>query len=140
MKKQLLLAGLVLLLVTGFSACKKETSFEKKTLRGKLVGKWLVNKIDIVTTGGSTVSTTYTSSDYLEFKDTKTDDFELSLGTTNRTIGAWSTLADDVSLYLDFSAKDLDCKVTTITETKLQFTGTVVGSNPKVTETYYLSR
>ena len=138
MKKQVLLAGIVLLVITSFASCKKE--FEKNTLRGKIAGKWAVNKIEVATAGGTTVTTNYTANDYIDFKDTESDDFEWSLGTDNRQIGAWTTLSDGISLYLDFSNKDLDCKVTSITDNKLQFTGTVVGSTPKVTETYYLSR
>src|SRR4051812_1502921 len=110
MKKQVLLAGIILLLVTGFSACKKE-SFQEKSLKEKLVGKWIVNKVDVTTAGGTTGSITYTSSDYLDFKDTKSDDFELSLGTNNRRIGVFTVLADDTSLFLDMSDKDLDSKV-----------------------------
>jgi hypothetical protein len=43
-------------------------------------------------------------------------------------------------LFIWFFFKDLECKVATITQNQLQFTGTAIGSSPKITETYYLSR
>jgi len=137
MRKQLLLTGTILLFLASFTACKKETD-ATKPLRSKILGKWQVNKIDVTTAGSATITTNYTSSDYMDFKDNTNDDFELGLG-TNRQVGRFTSSIDN-SLFLDFSAKDLDCDVTTISDNQLQFTGTVVGSNPKVTETYYLSR
>ena len=137
MKKQLLLSSLVLLFVASFTACKKE-SFEEKPLRSKMIGKWQVNKIDVTIGSSPTVSTTYAPSDYIDFRDNKDDDVELGLG-TNRSVGRFSSSIDN-SFYIDFSSKDLECLATTITENKFTFTGTVVGSNPKITETYYLSR
>lgn len=137
MRKQLLIAGTILLFVASFTACKKETD-ATKPLRSKILGKWQVNKIDVTTAGTATITTNYTSSDYMDFKDNSNDDFELGLG-TNRQVGRFSSSIDN-SLFLDFSSKDLDCDVTTISDNQLQFTGTVVGSNPKITETYYLSR
>ncbi|RZL18569.1 MAG: hypothetical protein EOO96_27005 [Pedobacter sp.] len=137
MRKQLLIAGTILLFVASFAACKKETD-ATKPLRSKILGKWQVNKIDVTTAGSATITTNYTSSDYMDFKDNSNDDFELGLG-ANRQVGRFSSSIDN-SLFLDFSSKDLDCDVTTISDNQLQFTGTVVGSNPKITETYYLSR
>lgn len=141
MKKRLVLAGTILLFIAGFTACKKQDE-ATKPLRAKMIGKWQVNKIDVTTsvTNGeaTTVTTTYAATDYLDFKDNESDDFELGLG-SNRSVGTFGARIGD-EFYMDFSSKDLDCKVTTITTNKFQFTGTVVGSNPKVTETYYLSR
>jgi hypothetical protein len=141
MKKRLLVAGTILLFVAGFSACKKQDE-ATKPLRAKMIGKWQVNKIDVTTDVGSgettTVTTTYGATDYLDFKDNESDDFELGLG-SSRSVGTFGARVGD-EFYMDFSSKDLDCKVATITQNQFQFTGTVVGSNPKVTETYYLSR
>jgi len=141
MKKRLLVAGTILLFIAGFSACKKQDE-ATKPLRAKMVGKWQVNKIDVTTaiTNGetTTVTTNYGATDYLDFKDNESDDFELSLG-SNRSVGTYNSRVGDV-FYMDFSSKDLDCKVNAVTQNQFQFTGTVVGSNPKVTETYYLSR
>lgn len=137
MKKRLLFIGTIVLFVAIFTACKKETD-ATKPLRSKILGKWQVTKIDVTTAGSATITTNYAASDYMDFKDNSNDDFELGLG-TNRQVGRYASSIDN-SLYLDFSAKDVDCKVTTVTDNQLQFTGTVVGSNPKITETYYLSR
>ena len=141
MKKRLALAATLLLLITGFTACKKENE-STKPLRSKIIGKWQVNKIEITTFSASgaaeTTSTTYTSSDYLDFKDNESDDFELAL-TTRTVIGSFSTAIGN-KLFLDFTDRDLDCNVTTITDNQLQFVGTVTGANPKITETYFLSR
>ncbi|MBB2143888.1 hypothetical protein GM921_00190 [Pedobacter sp. LMG 31464] len=137
MKKRLVLAGTILLFIAGFSACKKQDE-ATKPLRAKMVGKWQVNKIDVTTAGSATITTTYAATDYLDFKDNESDDFELGLG-SNRSVGTFGARVGD-EFYMDFSSKDLDCTVSAITTNKFQFTGTVVGSNPKVTETYYLSR
>ena len=141
MKKQFLLVGTIFLFIVSFLACKKQDE-DTKPLRSKMLGKWQVNKIEVTTAvaGGtsSTVSTTYSPADYIDFKDNEADDFELGLG-NNRMVGSFKTTIDDI-FFLDFSSKDLDCKVSTITDNQFQFTGTVVGSSPKVTETYYLSR
>jgi len=141
MKKRLLLAGTILFFVTGFTACKKQDD-ATKPLRTKMLGKWQVNKIDVTTYASSgtptTVSTSYSSGDYIDFKDNENDDFEMGLG-SNRSVGTYSSTIGD-RLFLDFSSKDLECNVSTITDNQFQFTGTVVGSSPKVTETYYLSR
>ncbi|TKC07940.1 hypothetical protein FA048_12300 [Pedobacter polaris] len=137
MKKQLLFAGTILLFVASFTSCKKQDE-ATKPLKSKMIGKWQVNKIDITTAGAETVTKTYAASDYMDFKNNETDDVELSLG-AERSLGTFNVTVGDV-IYLNFTAKDLDCTLTTITENKFQFTGTVVGSNPKITETYYLSR
>ncbi len=134
--KKLLFPSLILLFIASFTACKKD-DFESKPLRNKMIGKWQVTKIDVAT-GESTVTTTYAATDYIDFKDNTSDDVELGLGST-RSVGSFSTHTDN-SFYLNFSSKDLECTATTITENKFTFTGTVVGSNPKVTETYYLIR
>lgn len=142
MKQKLVLAGMMLFMVAGFSACKKQNK-ATEPLRTKMLGKWQVNKVDVTTysTAGtpSTVSTSYTTSDYMDFKDTESDDVELSLGTNNRMLGFYKVRIND-TFFLDFSQKDLECTTTVIGDKEFRFTGTVVGSNPKVTETYYLSR
>lgn len=140
MERRLLVAATLLLFIASFTACKKQ-DYETKPLRTKILGKWQVNKIDVTTYGegaGTTVTTNYGSSDYIDFKDNESDDFELGLG-TNRSVGTFSTTFAN-TLHLDFSSKDLDCVVNTISDNQFQFTGTVIGSNPKITETYYLSR
>lgn len=137
MKAKLLLGATLLFFIASFTACKKQDE-ATKPLRAKMLGKWQVNKIDVTIAGSATVSTSYAANDYMDFKDNTNDDFELSLG-SNRSVGSYSSTIDN-NFYLDFSSKDLDCVVTTITPNQFQFTGTVVGSNPKQTETYFLSR
>lgn len=138
MKKQLVFGAIFLLFITSFTACKKQDE-ATKPLRAKMIGKWSVNKIDVAIAGSDPVSTSYSADDYLDFKDNTNDDVELGLG-SNRSLGTFGSTIDDGKFYLDFSSKDLDCKVTTITTNQFEFTGTVVGSNPTRTETYFLSR
>lgn len=141
MKQQLLAAGMILLFMATFTACKKQDE-DTKPLRSKMLGKWQVNKIDVTTynEAGSptTVSTAYGSTAYMDFKNNESDDFELGLGNT-RAVGTYSSSINN-TFYLDFSSKDLDCSVNNLTENEFSFTGTVVGAHPKMTETYYLSR
>jgi hypothetical protein len=141
MKKKLALATMILLFTASFIGCKKQDE-ETKPLRSKILGRWQVNKIEVTTTlenGPNTVTTNYGASDYIDFKDNSSDDVEVSLGINNRFLGAFSTGINN-TLFLSFSQRKLDCTVTTITDRQFQFTGTVTGSNPKITETYYLSR
>lgn len=138
MKKQLVFGAIILLFITSFTACKKQDE-ATKPLRAKMIGKWRVNKIDITIVGSDPISTTYGAADYIDFKDNTSDDVELGLG-SNRSLGTFGSTIDDSKFYLDFSSKDLDCKVSTITTNEFEFTGTVVGSNPTITETYFLSR
>jgi hypothetical protein len=140
MGKRLLVSATLLFFIATFTACKKQDD-ETKPLRSKIIGKWQVNKIEVTNYAegnGTTVTNTYGTSDYLDFKDNESDDVELGLG-TNRSVGTFSTTVAN-TLHIDFSSKDLDCVVNTITDNQFQFTGTVTGSNPKITETYYLSR
>jgi hypothetical protein len=138
MKKRLAFAGILLLAVTGFTACKKQNE-ETKPLKTKMIGKWKVEKIETQSGNSAKVTTNYTTANYMDFKDNESDDFELSLGASDRYIGSYAVALDN-SFYLNFSERDLDCSVSTITSNKFVFTGKVVGSNPLVTQTYYLSR
>jgi hypothetical protein len=140
MKRQLVCLGAVLALMITFTACKKQSE-ETKPLSAKILGKWTVEKIQVATvqeTGTTTTTTNYQSSDYMDFKNNTNNDVELKLA-SNTILGTFTTTIGD-ALFLRFATKGLDCKVDQISENKFQFTGTVVGSNPKVTETYYLYR
>lgn len=138
MKKQLVFGAIILLFITSFTACKKQDE-ATKPLKAKMIGKWSVNKIEVAIAGSDPISSTYGADDYMDFKDNTNDDVELGLG-PNRSLGTFGSTIDDGKFYLDFATKDLDCKVTTITTNQFEFTGTVVGSNPTRTETYFLSR
>ena len=142
MKQKLVLAGMMLFVIAGFSACKKQNE-ATEPLRTKMLGKWRVNKIDFTTYSSSgtptTTTTTYAATDYVDFKDTENDDVELSLGSNNRSSGTFKVRIND-SFFLDFSAKDLECTTTVIGDNEFRFTGSVVGATDRATETYYLSR
>lgn len=135
MKKGLALAVVLFISIT---ACKKQNE-ATKPLKTKMIGKWQVEKIETKTGNGPTLTTTYNSSNYMDFKENTSDDFELSLGANDRRIGSYSATLDG-SFYLDFAERDLQCTVNTINANSFIFKGTVVGANPIVTETYYLKR
>jgi hypothetical protein len=141
MKRSLLFASTILLFVISFTACKKDDE-STKPLRTKIIGKWKVDKVDVTTYSNVEapviVSTNYGAADYIDFKDNTSDDVELGLG-SSRQVGTFAVYLED-SFFIDFSSKDLSCVINVLNDNKLQFTGTVVGANPKVTETYYLSR
>ncbi|RZK54046.1 MAG: hypothetical protein EOO87_11440 [Pedobacter sp.] len=138
MRKRLTLVAVMLLFVAGFSACKKQDE-ATKPLRSKMLGKWSITKIEVKTGSEPVVTTNYTADDYIDFKDNEDDAVELRLGANNTVSGSFAVILNN-SFYLDFSAKDLECKVASISERAFQFTGTRVGANPAVTETYYLTR
>jgi hypothetical protein len=138
MKRRLLLSGILLLFIASFTACKKDDE-DTKPLSEKIVGKWQVSKIDVTTTtnsGSNVVSTLYSSSDYVDFKES--GDVEISLGNA-RTVGTYSTDLN-YRLHLDLTSKDLESVVNVITDKRLEFTSQVVGAEPRVTETYILIR
>lgn len=141
MRKKLFLAAAILLTIIGFSACKKETE-ENKPLRSRMIGTWKVDKIDVTTYPSSgtpqTVSTNYGTSDYFEFRDNKDDDVELRLNGSTTT-GSFAA-AETGKFIVDFAIKNMECDVIIINDKQFQFTATVTGANPKVTETYYLTR
>jgi hypothetical protein len=137
MKVKLLYTSLFLLLVTGFTACKKETG-EDRPLREKVIGKWTVEKITVKTGSATPVTTEYGGSDYVDFKNNETDDVEISLK-GERTVGSFATTADNL-LYLNLTTKNLQCKVVKVSNTEFVFEGNVNSSNPAIFETYYLSR
>lgn len=141
MKKKLAKATLVLLLVTGLAACKKEDS---GTTIVRIGGRWQVTKVETKTydangavTGSSTVDYNPTS-DYMDFKRTEKNDFEMSLAGVVST-GNYVTFVG-TAFNIQLSSKLLVCETQVLDDTTLQFTATVDKSSPKVTETYYLKR
>ncbi|RZJ79112.1 MAG: hypothetical protein EOO47_11795 [Flavobacterium sp.] len=138
MKRKLALVAVLLLFVAGFSACKKQDE-ATKPLRTKILGKWNIAKIEVKTGSDPIVTTNYTADDYIDFKDNDDDAVELRLGANDTKTGSFAVIMNS-TFFLDFSAKDLECEVVTISERQFQFTGKRVGSNPAVTETYYLTR
>ncbi|WP_343535056.1 hypothetical protein [Pedobacter sp.] len=140
MKKQVVLLGAILIALVTFGSCKKQDE-ATKPLSEKLFGKWMVEKIVTTTeteTGPKSVTQNYQSSDYMDFRKSENNDVEVKLG-ANTSLGTFVTTVDQ-TLNLTISGKSLVCRMDEITNSKAQFTGTVTGSNPKVTETYYLYR
>lgn len=140
MKKKLTRAALFLLMVTGLGACKKEDS---GTVRSQISGRWVVNKIEVKTYDANgaltgTTSTNYTASDYIDFKTNETNEVNLSLSGTVLT-GSYTTFLNG-TFNVNFTSKLLSCSTDVITDNTFQFTGAVNNSNPKTTETYYLTR
>jgi len=141
MKKKLTTAVLFLLLVTGIAACKKQDS---NTTIVKIGGKWQVTKIETKVydaNGGVTSSNTVEynpSSDYLDFKSTENNDFEMSLAGTISS-GNYVTFVG-TAFNIKLASKLLVCTTEVLDDNTFQFTATVDQSNPKVTETYYLKR
>lgn len=140
MKRKLTSAALFLLMVTGLGACKKQDS---GTVQAKITGRWIVNKIEVKTYDANgaatgTTSTSYTSSDYIDFKTNETNDVEMSL-TGVKLTGSYTTFLNG-AFNINFTTKLLTCNTDVITDNTFQFTGAVNNSNPKTTETYYLSR
>lgn len=140
MRKQVVLLGAILIAMVTLGSCKKQDE-ATKPLSEKLFGRWSVEKVVTTTqTGTGTQSATqnYQSSDYMDFRKSENNDVEVKLG-ANTSLGSFNTTVDH-TLYLTISGKSLVCQMDQITDSKAQFTGTVTGSNPKVTETYYLYR
>jgi hypothetical protein len=141
MERRLLFAGMLLLFIASFTACKKEEG-EERPLKAKIVGKWQVNKVEVTTYPvGSlkqrlpliiphqiisilrTIHQTMLKCRYQAI---------VILGVTESQL--------ETPYFLIFSSKDLDGQISVITANQLQFKASVVGSDPKVIETYYLSR
>lgn len=138
MKKQITVATMFLLLITGIvTGCKKETG-SSRPLKTRIGGKWLVTKKETTKEGSPMETITGTSTDFLEFRGGDDDQIELSLG-TEHSLGTYSVLATD-NFNISFPGKLLNCTVNTIDDNNLVFTGTVNGSTPKVSEKYYLKR
>lgn len=138
MKKQLTLATLLLFVIAGIATgCKKETG-EARPLKKKIEGKWQVAKVETTIDGTSPLTYTGVPADFFEFRSDENDQVEVNIG-PDRTLGTYVVLASD-DFNLSLSGKVFTCLVNTITDNKLEFTGTVNGSSPKETRKYSLTR
>ena len=123
-------------------ACKKESS---DNIQPNMSGRWQIERIETRTfdAAGTTVvssaSIPYQPTDYIDFKNNKSDELEINLGDGNRVNGNYVVLMGGM-FNISLSNKLLYCNVDNLTEKAFTFTGTVDKSNPKVTETYYLVR
>ncbi|MFA4869246.1 MAG: lipocalin family protein [Pedobacter sp.] len=131
MKTQITLA--LLLIVSAFTACKKE-----KGAHVDIAGKWQVTKVETSVAGSATVTYTGKASDYFEFRRNDENEMVVSLDGIN-TIGTYYVLAGN-DIKFNYSGKDRSGHITTINAQKLEFNGTVTGSSPVVTEKYYLTK
>lgn len=142
MKRKLFAVAALLVIIASIAACKKE---DTNTFKAKISGRWQVTKVERKTydssgaTVVSTVTTPYTTSDYMDFKNNENDEVELNLGTGNRIVGNYVIMMGS-SFNISLSSKLLYCSSDNLSDTAFQFTGTVDKSSPKVTETYYLTR
>ena len=141
MKTKLFTFAALLLTIVFISSCKKE---DTNSFRSKITGRWQLNKIERRVykadgTVASTITTPYTSSDYIDFKNNENDELEMNLGAGNRFMGNYVVLFGQ-TFNISLSNKLLYCDTDNLTDNTFQFTGTVDQANPKVTETYYLQR
>jgi hypothetical protein len=136
--KSTLLSLSILLFVSIFTGCKKDENETSQT-KSKIIGKWQVVKVDVksdrVGMLDTTITTNYTSADYIDFKDVQVNLFLAG----DQVTGQYGTGLGN-TLFLDFSSKDLDCTINKLTANQLEFTGAIIGADPKVIETYYLKR
>lgn len=140
MKIKLLSTALLLWLATGIASCKKDNP---NTLIVKLSGKWQVLKIETKTFNASGAVVTdntvnYGVSDYLDFKNNESSDLEVSLAGT-RQVGNYVVFLG-TAFNLSLPSKLLACNAEVINDNTLQFTGTIDGSSPRTTETWFLKR
>jgi len=143
MKIKLTMIAALLLITGGISGCKKEGELDKP-LKERMMGRWQVEKIETTSYNASgavalTETKMYGTADYIDFKSNKEDEVEMNLGTGNRFIGNYVvTMFGTFNVAL--SNKLLTATVDNLTDSDFKFTATRDGSNPKVTETYYLHR
>ncbi|WP_432714685.1 hypothetical protein [Pedobacter sp.] len=142
MKTKLFAIVALFLTIATVSSCKKE---DTDTLKAKIAGRWQVNKVERKTYDAngsavvSTITTPYTTTDYIDFKNNENDELEINLGSGNRVMGNYVVLMGN-DFNISLSNKLLYCTTDVLNENTFQFTGTVDQSSPKVTETYYLQR
>ena len=137
MKKKLTFIAVFLLVIAGFSACKKD-AVDGKPLKIRMIGKWQVTKIE--TTVGTGATTTYTgvAADYFDFRNNESDEVEVNLA-NNRNTGNYAVLINQ-SFNLNVSGELVFCTVTAVNDNLLEFTGTVDKASVTTTRKYYLKR
>lgn len=135
MKQHITIALTLLLMITGFSACKKE---DQNSNKSRLGGTWKVSRVE--TTEGGAVIDNYTgkSSDSFEFRSNDEDEVVVNLNAAS-TVGNY-TVIEGTGLNMTIFGEVLIGEISTLTESSLVYTGTVDGSSPEKTKTYYLTR
>lgn len=135
MKKQITFAVTLLFILTGATSCQKDS---ETSLKKDISGKWLVTKIETTVQGSAMETYTGVSSDYFEFRNNEEDEVVINLK-ANNYIGNYVVL-DGQLLNITYGGKLHKANVTTISANKLEFSGTVEGSSPTITEKYYLTK
>jgi hypothetical protein len=137
MKKQLTVISLLLLLITGISACKKD-AVDGKSLKTRMIGKWHVKKIE--TTVGSAATTIYTGvdADYIDFRNNDNDEVEVNIA-GNRLSGNYAVLINQ-TFNLNVSGEVTFCTVTNVNDNLLEFSGTISKSSGNTSKKYELYR
>jgi hypothetical protein len=131
MKKQITIA--LLLVISTFAACKKE-----KGAHVDIIGVWKVTKVETTVAGAATVTYTGVPADSFEFRSNEGNEMVVNLNSTS-TIGSYYVLVND-DFKFTYNGRTRSGSITTISESKLEFTGTVEGATPKTTEKYYLTK
>lgn len=131
MKKQITIA--LLLITSAFTACKKDEGTHVD-----IVGTWKVTKIETTVAGAATVTYTGAASDSFEFRSNDGNEMVVNLNSSS-TIGSYYVLVNN-GLKFSYNGKTRSGTITTISESKLEFTGTVEGTTPQTTEKYYLTK
>ena len=131
MRKQITLA--LLLIASAFTACKKE-----KGAHVDIIGTWKVAKVETTVAGTATVTYTGVPADSFEFRSNEGNEMVVNLKSTS-TIGSYYVLVNN-DFKFSYNGKIRSGSITTISESKLEFTGTVEGATPQTTEKYYLTK
>ncbi|EDM34595.1 hypothetical protein PBAL39_23978 [Pedobacter sp. BAL39] len=135
MKQQITFALTLFLMIAGFSSCKKE---DQNSNKSKLTGTWKVSRIETMAPGTETTNYTGVSSDSFEFRSNDEDEVVANLKSTS-SVGNYTVL-EGTGLNMTIFGKVIVGDISTITDTDLVYRGTVQGSSPVITETYYFTR
>lgn len=123
----------LLLIASAFVSCKKNEGTHVD-----IVGKWKVSKIETTVAGAATVTYTGVAADSFEFRSNDGNEMVVNLNGAS-AIGSYYVLVNN-ALKFSYNGKMRNGSITTISESKLEFTGTVEGVTPQTTEKYYLTK
>ena len=135
MKQQITFALTLFLMIAGFSSCKKE---DQNSNKSKLTGTWKVARIETMAPGTETTNYTGVSADSFEFRSNDEDEVVANLKSTS-SVGNYTVL-EGTGLNMTIFGKVIVGDISTLTDTDLVYRGTVQGSSPVTTETYYFTR
>lgn len=111
MKKHLLLAATFILIFTGITGCKKQNSDQLKT---NMLGRWNIATIE------ASPAAIVLPGDYYDFKEGEDDIVEVRRN-GNTQSGTYAPVVGN-DLYITLAGTTYTCKITTITDAKLEFT------------------